>query len=62
MRKSRRENEWRDLLAHSFSGAKTSPASFSDVVRNGATGSRVVRAIIILQDVAVARVDQSLLR
>src|SRR4029450_12657701 len=44
MRKSCRENEWRDLWTHGLSGPKAAQASFSHVVRNGATGSRVVRA------------------
>src|SRR4029077_17706373 len=43
---SRRENEWRDLRAHSLIGPKTAPASFSHVVRNGAAGSHVVRAAL----------------
>jgi len=34
MRKSRRENEWRDSRARSLIGPKAAPASFSHVVRN----------------------------
>ena len=46
MRKSGREDEWRDLRAHSFIGSEAAPASLGDVVRNGETGSRVVRAAL----------------
>jgi len=35
MRKSRRENEWRDLRAHGLIGPEAPPASFSHVIRNG---------------------------
>src|SRR6266496_5774001 len=38
------ENEWRNLWTHRLSGPKAAPAAFSHVVRNGAAGSRVVRA------------------
>src|SRR6266436_3232689 len=37
-------NEWRDLRTHGLIGHKAAPASFSHGVRNGAAGSRVVRA------------------
>src|SRR5207249_7520500 len=37
-------NEWRNLRTHRLSGPKAAPASFSHVVRNGAAGSRGVRA------------------
>src|SRR5256885_15304734 len=46
VRKSYRENEWRNLWTHRLSGPKAAPASFSHVVRNGAAGSRVVRAAL----------------
>jgi hypothetical protein len=37
-------NEWRNLWTHRLSGPKAAAAAFSHVVRNGAAGSRVVRA------------------
>src|SRR6266480_2453776 len=50
MRKSCRENEWRDLLTHGLIGLKAAPASLSHVVRNGAAGSRVVRRVTRMTD------------
>src|SRR5437016_6687028 len=39
-------NGWRNLWTHRLSGPKAAPASFSHVVRNGAAGSRIVRAAL----------------